>query len=112
MPAVQSIWIADRTARDPGVVHQDVQFPIGCHRLGDQTHPLRFTGYVNLRGHGLFSTGPDVGSHNFGFMLQDVGDNDLCAFRCEQTRFRLAHAVGTTSNDRNFPFEPHDSPSD
>ena len=45
-------------------------------------------------------------------MLQDVGDNDLCAFRCEQTRFRLAHAVGTTSNDRNFPFEPHDSPSD
>jgi hypothetical protein len=45
-------------------------------------------------------------------MLQDVGDNDLCAFRCEQTRFCLAHAMGTTSNDRNFVSQPHDSPSD
>src|ERR1700730_8272222 len=36
-----------------------------------------------------------------------AGDNDLCAFPCEQTRFCLAHAMGTTSNDANFVFEPH-----
>src|SRR3984893_5205604 len=36
-----------------------------------------------------------------------AGDNDLCAFPCEQTRFCLAHPMGTTSNDANFVFEPH-----
>jgi hypothetical protein len=60
--------------------------------------------YVDLRRHGLFSTRPDAGSHYFGFMLQDVGDNDLCAFRCGQTRRAFGRIIEFEPSIAVLPF--------
>jgi hypothetical protein len=57
-------------------------------------------------------TAPNVGSDHFGFMFQDVSHNNLRAPCCEQARFCFAHAMGTTSDDRNFVLQAHDPPSD
>jgi len=39
VPAVESIRIANRAAGNPGIVHQNVESPVGLHRLGDQRYP-------------------------------------------------------------------------
>jgi hypothetical protein len=33
VPAFQPVGIADRAARYPGIVHQDVEPPVGLHRV-------------------------------------------------------------------------------
>jgi hypothetical protein len=43
------------------VVHQNIQFVVACHRVGDQIDPLRLARDVDLRSCRVPAAGPDVG---------------------------------------------------
>jgi hypothetical protein len=71
--------------------------------------PRKMLVWVDVCGHGLSATGANIGGYALSLSFQNIGDNDLCALRCEQARFCFAHAMGTASDDGNFVFQAHDS---
>src|SRR6516162_10964710 len=57
VPALETVGVADRAARNPGIVHQDVEPAIRRPRLVDQTLPFGFAGDVDFGPNRLAATG-------------------------------------------------------
>jgi hypothetical protein len=61
-----------------------------------------------FRGNGFAATGADAAGDSLGVAPQDIGDDNLGAFRRKQPRLGFAHAVSAASDDRNLVVQPHD----
>ena len=83
LPALQAIRIADRAAGDPGIVDEDVDPAIARQCLRDQGHPFGLAGHVDRRGDAFPAGRANVGCNRLSCVAQDIGNDDLCAFRSE-----------------------------
>jgi hypothetical protein len=83
LPAFQAIRIADRAAGNPGIVYQDVDPAIARQGFRDQRHPFGLAGDVDRRGDAFPAGRANVGCNRLSCVAQDIGNDDLCAFRSE-----------------------------
>ena len=68
VPTFQPVQIANRAARYPDIVDQDVEPSVGCHRLADQRQPVLLVGDVDRRGGSIASSRTDISGDRFSLL--------------------------------------------
>ena len=107
VPGHRAHGVGIERAADPRVVHQDVQLPESSDGGLDRLPPVRLAGDVELHEPRLAPGAGDLLGHLATFDLEDVADDDFCAFPGEDRRLAQAHAAGAARDERHLPRESH-----